>query len=203
MQGQRDRRDKAGKRFPADRARAAGERGEAEQMSMFLSLVLRHRPQEAGITLDEHGWADVNELLAGVNRTGRKINMDTLERIVRENSKQRYAFNEDHTKIRANQGHSVRVDVELKAAEPPRYLYHGTASRFLPKIQREGIRKMSRQYVHLSGDFETAMAVGKRHGIPVVITIDAAAMVRDGVEFYRSENGVWLCEHVEPKYFVS
>ena len=203
MQGQRDRRDKAGKRFPADRARAAGERGEAEQMSMFLSLVLRHRPQEAGITLDEHGWADVDALLAGVNRTGRKINMDTLERIVRENSKQRYAFNEDHTKIRANQGHSVRVDVELKAAEPPKYLYHATATRFLPAIQGEGIRRMSRQYVHLSGDFETAMAVGKRHGIPVVITIDAAAMARDGVEFYRSENGVWLCEHVEPKYFVS
>ena len=129
------------------------------KLGRFLSLVLRHDPHAAGITLDGHGWADVDALLAGVNRTGRKINMDTLERIVRENSKQRYAFNEDHTKIRANQGHSVRVDVELKAAEPPKYLYHGTATRFLPAIEGEGIRRMSRQYVHLSGDFETAMAV--------------------------------------------
>ena len=173
------------------------------RLGRFLSLVLRHDPHAAGITLDEHGWADVNALLAGVNRTGRKIDLFTLERIVRENNKQRYSFNEDHTKIRANQGHSISVDVELKEAGPPKYLYHGTASRFLPAIQAEGIRKMSRQHVHLSGDFETAMAVGKRHGIPVVITIDAAAMARDGVEFYRSENGVWLCEHVEPKYFVS
>lgn len=172
------------------------------KLGRFLSLVLRHDPSAAGITLDEHGWADVDELLAGVNRTGRKIDMAVLERIVRENNKQRYAFNEGRTKIRANQGHSISVDVELKAAEPPKYLYHGTASRFLPAIQAEGIRKMSRQYVHLSGDFETAMAVGRRHGIPVVVTIDAAAMARDGVSFYRAENGVWLCGHVEPKYFV-
>ncbi len=172
------------------------------KLGRFLSLVLRHNPSAAGITLDEHGWADVEKLLVGVNRTGRKIDMSTLERIVRENNKQRYSFNENHTKIRANQGHSVQVDVELREVEPPRYLYHGTASRFLPAIQAEGIRKMSRQYVHLSGDFETAMAVGKRHGIPVVITIDAEAMARDGVTFYRSENGVWLCEHVEPKYFL-
>ena len=173
------------------------------KLGRFLILVLRHDPHAAGITLDEHGWADVDELLAGVNRTGRKIDRVTLERIVRENNKQRYSFNGDGTKIRANQGHSLQVDVELKAAQPPKYLYHGTASRFLPAIQAEGIRKMSRQHVHLSGDFETAMAVGKRHGIPVVITIDAGAMARDGVAFYRSENGVWLCGHVEPKYFVS
>ena len=96
-----------------------------------------------------------------------------------------------------------KVSLELRETEPPKYLYHGTATRFLPSIHREGIRKMGRQYVHLSGDFETAMAVGRRHGIPVVITIDAGAMARDGVAFYRSENGVWLCGHVEPKYFVS
>lgn len=171
------------------------------KLGRFLSLVLRHKPEEAGITLDRHGWADVRKLLAGVKRTGRKIDMETLERIVRENNKQRYSFNENHTKIRANQGHSVQVDVELKETEPPQYLYHGTASRFLSSIHREGIRKMSRQYVHLSGDFETAMAVGQRHGNPVVITVDAAAMARDGVTFYRSENGVWLCEHVAPRYF--
>ena len=145
----------------------------------------------------------MNELLAGVNRTGRRIDLPTLERIVRENNKRRYAFSEDHTKIRANQGHSIPVDVELREEKPPRYLYHGTATRFLPAIQGEGIRRMGRQYVHLSGDFETAMAVGKRHGIPVVITIDAAAMARDGVTFYRSENGVWLCEHVPARYFLT
>ena len=173
------------------------------KLGRFLSLVLRHDPSAAGISLDGHGWADVKELLAGVSRTGRKIDMDTLERIVRENNKQRYSFNEDHTRIRANQGHSLSVDVELREETPPQYLYHGTATRFFPAIQREGIRKMSRQYVHLSGDFQTARAVGRRHGSPVVITVDAQAMARDGVGFYRSENGVWLCEHVEPKYFVS
>lgn len=171
-------------------------------LGRFLSLVLRHQPSAAHITLDAHGWADVDALLAGCAQAGRSLTREDLERIVRENDKTRYSFNDDHTKIRANQGHSVRVDVELRETEPPKYLYHGTATRFLPSIHREGIRKMGRQYVHLSGDFETAMAVGKRHGIPVVITIDAEAMAREGVAFYRSENGVWLCEHVEPKYLV-
>ena len=173
-----------------------------ESLGRFLSLVLRHQPQAAYITLDRHGWADIEKLLAGCVRAGKSMDRETLERIVRENSKQRYSLSPDGKKIRANQGHSISVDVELKEAEPPKYLYHGTASRFLPAIQAEGIRKMSRQYVHLSGDFETAMAVGRRHGIPVVVTIDAAAMARDGVSFYRAENGVWLCGHVEPKYFV-
>ena len=172
------------------------------KLGRFLSLVLRHEPGAAGITLDENGWADVEELLAGVRRTGRQIDMDTLERIVRENNKQRYSFNEDHTKIRANQGHSIRVDVELKEAEPPQYLFHGTASRFLPAIRREGIRKMDRQYVHLSDDFQTAVEVGRRHGAPVVVTVNAAAMTRDGVTFYLSANGVWQCEYVAPKYFI-
>ena len=172
------------------------------KLGKFLSLVLRHEPGAAGITLDKNGWADVEELLAGVRRTGRQIDMDTLERIVRENNKQRYSFNEDHTKIRANQGHSIQVDVELKEAAPPQYLFHGTASRFLPAIQREGIRKMDRQYVHLSADYQTALSVGRRHGSPVVLTVDASAMARDGVTFYLSANGVWQCEYVSPKYFT-
>ena len=173
------------------------------KLSKFLSLVLRHEPSAAGITLDEHGWADVEALLSGVCRTGRRIDMDTLERIVRENNKQRYSFNEDHTKIRANQGHSLYVDVELKEAQPPQYLYHGTAPRFLPAIRQEGIRKMGRQHVHLSGDFQTALAVGRRHGTPVVITINAEAMARDGVALYLSANGVWLCDYVSPEYFTA
>ena len=173
------------------------------KLGKFLSLVLRHNPQAAGITLDEHGWADVQELLAGVRHSGREIDMETLERIVQENNKQRYSFNADHTKIRANQGHSLQVDVELTAAKPPRYLYHGTAARFLAAIRQEGIKKMSRQYVHLSSDFQTAMEVGRRHGSPVVITINAEAMAHDGVTFYLSENGVWLCEYVAPEYFFA
>lgn len=173
------------------------------RLGRFLSLVLRHNPGAAGISLDEHGWADVQELLAGVRRSGRQINMEKLERIVHENNKQRYSFNADHAKIRANQGHSLQVDVELTAVQPPRYLYHGTAARFLPAIQQEGIKKMSRQYVHLSGDFQTAMEVGRRHGSPVVLTINAEAMAHDGVSFYQSENGVWLCEYVAPVYFFT
>lgn len=171
------------------------------KLGRFLSLVLRHQPEAAGIRLDEHGWADVQQLLEGVSKTGRLIDMDTLERIVRENSKQRYRFNEDHTKIRANQGHSLDVDVELKRADPPQYLYHGTAERFLPAIRAQGLMKMSRQYVHLSQSFETALQVGRRHGRPVVLTVDAAAMTRDGAVFYLAENGVWLCEHVPARYF--
>lgn len=172
------------------------------RLGKYLSLVLRHNPQAAGITLDEHGWADVEALLAGVCRTGWRINMETLERIVRENNKNWYSFNENHTKIRANQGHSLPVDVELRKTKPPQYLYHGTAARFHASIQREGIKKMGRQYVHLSGDFQTAMEVGRRHGSPVVVTINAKAMAADGVTFYCSENGVWLCEYVDPQYFV-
>ena len=156
------------------------------RLSKFISLILRHQPQVIGITLDEHGWADVGELLEGIRKT-RYIDMEMLEEIVRSDEKQRYSFSENKALIRANQGHSIPVDVELREEKPPRYLYHGTATRFLPAIQGEGIRRMGRQYVHLSGDFETAMAVGKRHGIPVVITIDAAAMARDGVTFYILE----------------
>lgn len=172
------------------------------KLGRFLSLVLRHKPSAAGITLDAHGWADVGELLSGVRHTGRQIDMDTLERIVRENNKRRYSFNEDHTKIRANQGHSIPVDIELREEKPPRRLYHGTAERFLPSIRQEGIQKRTRQFVHLSADFQTAVEVGRRHGAPVVIVIDADAMARDGAVFYLSENGVWLCDYVAPEYFL-
>ena len=172
------------------------------ELGRFLCLVLRHNPGAAYLRLDAHGWADVKELLAGVNRAGKRIDMETLERIVRENNKQRYSFNEDHTKIRANQGHSIAVDVQLKQALPPKLLYHGTASRFLNAIWTEGITRQSRQYVHLSPDYPTAVQVGARHGTPVVLEIDAAAMAADGFPFYLSENGVWLCTHVPRKYIT-
>lgn len=146
------------------------------ELGRFLSFVLRHNPSAAGIGLDPNGWANVDELLAGVNRSGRRINMETLERIVRENNKKRYCFNEDHTKIRANRGHSTEVDVELKAKTPPDTLYHGTASRFQDSIRQKGILKQNRRHVHLSADIDTAVKVGSRHGKPFLLPIDAAAM---------------------------
>lgn len=170
------------------------------KLSMFISLVLRHKPDEAHITLDEHGWADVKELLAGINDTGRKIDMDILEEIVRTDNKQRYSFNEDKTLIRANQGHSIPVDVELEEKQPPKFLYHGTADRFLESIMIEGLKPMSRLYVHLSKDEETAVKVGKRHGKPVVLKIGAEEMYHDGKKFYLSQNGVWLTKYIEKKY---
>ena len=171
------------------------------KLGRFLSLVLRHEPQAAGITLDQHGWADVEALIAGVRRAGRTIDRETLERIVRENNKQRYAFNDDHTKIRANQGHSVPVDVELQVKEPPEYLFHGTAVRFLEQIRKEGLLPMSRLYVHLSQDKDTALKVGKRHGSPVVLKVSSGQMHRAGHRFFLSENGVWLIKAVGPEYF--
>lgn len=166
----------------------------------FLSLILRHQPDVAGITLDPNGWADVDVLLAGMRRKGHSIDMAILEEIVETNDKKRYYFNEDKTKIRANQGHSIQVDVELKEAEPPEYLYHGTADRFVDVIMKTGLQKRSRNHVHLSKDRETAVNVGGRHGKPMVLRILAQTMRRDGYVFYLSENGVWLVDEVPVSY---
>ena len=172
------------------------------KLGRFLSLVLRHSPSAAFLRLDENGYADVELLLLGCRRAGHSIDRETLERIVSENDKQRYCFNTDHTKIRANQGHSVSVNLELKAAIPPARLYHGTATRFLGSIRREGITRQSRQHVHLSADRETAATVGSRHGVPAILPIDTAAMVQDGYQFWLSENGVWLCLAVPWRYII-
>lgn len=174
--------------------------GRLDKLSVFISLVLRHKPDAAGIVLDEHGWANVEELINGINHTGRKIDITILEEIVRTDNKQRYSFNEDKTLIRANQGHSVPVDVDLKEKEPPEFLYHGTADRFLKDIMAEGLKPMSRLYVHLSKDIETANKVGKRHGSPVILRVQSGKMNQDGIKFYISENGVWLTKKVDVKY---
>lgn len=174
--------------------------GNLDKLSVFISLVLRHRPDAANISLDEHGWANVDELIRGISDTGRTINMELLEEIVRTDNKQRYSFNEDKTLIRANQGHSIPVDVELEEKQPPQYLYHGTAERFLDAIMAEGLKPMSRLYVHLSKDAETAVKVGKRHGKPVVLKIKAEEMEKDGIRFYLSRNNVWLTKYVDKKY---
>lgn len=168
-------------------------------ISRYLSLILRHRPDVIGIALDAHGWADVDELLKGI---GREYHVDRgmLEEIVRSDGKQRYSFNEDRSKIRANQGHSIPVDVDLSPAQPPLTLYHGTADRFTASIEMQGLLPQSRLYVHLSCDERTARNVGLRHGSPVVYLVDAGRMHRDGYVFYRSVNGVWLTKTVPAQY---
>ena len=171
-----------------------------QNMSRYLSYLLRHDPAAAGIALDRNGWAKVDELLAGVCAKGRVLNFETLVTIVENDQKHRYSFNEDRTMIRANQGHSVAVDLEMKQLPPPDVLYHGTAEKYLPSIREKGILKRSRNYVHLSMDAETARKVGARHGVPVVLVIDAAQMAQDGFLFILSENGVWQTEEVPFRY---
>lgn len=172
------------------------------KLSKFLSLLLRHHPEIAGIQLDEHGWADVDDLLAGMNNKGRRIDEALLDEIVASDAKSRYSFSPDHKLIRANQGHSIPVDVELEAVDPPEILYHGTADRFLPSIRAEGLTRQSRLYVHLSNDVTTARKVGARHGKSVVLTIRAGDMARAGYLFYLSVNKVWLCKHVPAEYIL-
>lgn len=174
-------------------------RDEKTARSVLLARILRHQPELAGIALDAHGWADVEALLQGFQRH-RSMSREQLEEIVATDEKGRYAFNADHTKIRANQGHSIPVDVELEALEPPAVLYHGTADRFLPSIRRIGLVPGKRLYVHLSPDEETAVKVGRRHGRPVVLRVRAGAMAAEGMVFYRSANGVWLTKEVPPRY---
>lgn len=165
------------------------------KISRYISLILRHKPEAIGITLDEHGWANVSELLNGVG-----INMSELEFIVKTDDKQRYSFNEDKTLIRANQGHSIPVDVELEEVKPPESLWHGTGEKYVQNISQMGLIPKSRLYVHLSSDIETALTVGKRHGVPNIFRVSAEKMYQDGFKFYRSANGVWLTKHVPVDY---
>lgn len=170
------------------------------KLSKFLSMVLRHHPETIQLKLDNKGWADVDELIQAMRRNGKRINPVILDQIVKTDQKQRYSYSPDKKKIRANQGHSIAVDVELKAAEPPEFLYHGTAQRFIDSIKRQGLKSMGRNYVHLSFDKNTAETVGRRHGNPVILTVAAGRMSRAGYVFYLSENQVWLTEHVPPEY---
>jgi len=169
--------------------------------SKFMSQVLRHRPEKIGITLDKNGWTNVDALIEGMNKSGRiPVTLDDVKYVVATNDKQRFTFNEDFTKIRANQGHSIPVDVELEETAPPAVLYHGTSTGSLQSILENGIIARRRLYVHLSGDIETAIKVGKRHGKPVVLNIDAVKMYKEGYKFFLSANGVWLTEKVPIEY---
>lgn len=170
-----------------------------KEISKFISLILRHKPDVIGITLDEHGWARVDELIEGISKTS-PIDMSMLEKIVSEDEKQRYSFNEDKTRIRANQGHSIPVDVELEKRTPPDMLWHGTGAKYVASIDEQGLIPKSRLYVHLSADYETAVKVGARHGKPEIYQVDCKAMVQDGYDFFLSVNGVWLTKVVPVKY---
>lgn len=169
------------------------------KLSKYLSKILRHEPEIIGITLDEHGWANVEELIKGIAKD-REFNREILEEIVRTDEKQRYSFNEDKTMIRANQGHSIPVDVELDEEVPPEILFHGTGEKFVQSINESGLVPKSRLYVHLSKDRETACNVGRRHGKPYIYKVLSGEMYRDGYKFYLSKNGVWLAKNVPVKY---
>ena len=154
------------------------------EISKFLSLVLRHKPETIGLCLNPQGWVLVEALLDAAREHGKSIHRDVLDEVVFTNNKQRFAFSEDGLSIRANQGHSIEVDLELIPQIPPKILYHGTATRFVPLIKATGLLKMNRQHVHLSSDGITAKRVGARHGIPVVLKIDAERMAADCHSFF-------------------
>ncbi len=169
-------------------------------ISKFLSLVLRHKPETIGLVLDKNGWVPIQSLLEAANAHNYRISRELLDEVVFRNDKMRFTFSPDGLKIRANQGHSVNVNLELEPVEPPEILYHGTIERFLKSISESGLLKMKRQHVHLSATIETAKNVGRRRGKPVVLSVAALKMHSDGHQFFLSANGVWLTEFVAYKY---
>lgn len=171
------------------------------RISKFLSLVLRHRPEYIDLQLNENGWANVTAIIEKAKSKNVHFSFEQLENIVATNDKQRFAFNDDRTLIRANQGHSVKtIDLELEAIKPPEMLFHGTVEKFVDSIKRTGLQKRSRQHVHLSEDLDTATKVGSRRGDAVILKIISGQMYEHGLEFYQSENGVWLTNHVPVEY---
>lgn len=168
--------------------------------SKFLSLVLRHQPETIGIELDENGWTDVPKLIQQLNKHGKKINFEILKYIVETNSKKRFSFSDNFEKIRASQGHSVEVELGYSTMQPPEILYHGTGQQSVESILITGLEKRSRQHVHLSADLETAIKVGKRHGKPAIFEVLAYDLFLTGTDFYISDNGVWLTDHVPPSF---
>jgi putative RNA 2'-phosphotransferase len=170
------------------------------RISKFLSKHLRHQPQQLGLTLAPGGWVTIDDLLAACARHGMPLSREELDTVVARNDKRRFSFDETGERIRANQGHSVKVDLQLAQVEPPAILYHGTKRDVVHVILREGLRKMRRHHVHLAADIPTAIRVGRRHGQPVVFAVDASAMCEAGSVFFRSANGVWLVDVVPPRY---
>jgi putative RNA 2'-phosphotransferase len=171
------------------------------KISKFLSLILRHSPETIHANMDKNGWVSIQELIDNANKyKNLHLTIDLIKAIVATNDKQRFIISDDGEKIRANQGHSIKVDLELEIKIPPDILYHGTAKRFLDSIMKDGLRPMKRQHVHLSRTEEIAITVGKRHGKPIVLYIDAKRMYEEGYKFYLSENKIWLVDKVPMKY---
>lgn len=170
------------------------------RLSKFLCFVLRHHPEDVGIEIDKNGWVPVDMLLYAVKEHGRSIDRGVLSRIVTEDRKGRFSFSEDGTRIRANYGHSLAIQLDLIPLVPPDDLYHGTARRFVESIKRHGLNPGSRQYVHLSPDRDTAYSVGRRHGEAVILTIRAGRLHAVGHKFYRAAWGTWLIEAVPVEY---
>jgi putative RNA 2'-phosphotransferase len=170
------------------------------RISKFLSLVLRHKPHSIGLALDEHGWANVDDLISKANQAGIALTPELLDLVVEKNNKKRFSFSADRLRIRANQGHSIPVDLELEPQHPPEYLFHGTVRRNLASIKEKGLLHGRRNHVHLSIDEETAFQVGRRHGSPLVLKIKAKAMDAAGCQFWLSVNEVWLAEQVPVEF---
>ena len=170
-------------------------------ISKLLSKILRHQPDLIDIQLDENGWVEVSTLLQNLEKYQTQISFEQLKEVVDTNSKKRFSFNDDFSKIRANQGHSIEVDLALQTQTPPDILYHGTVEKNLDSIFEKGLSKMNRHHVHLSADTETAQKVGMRHGKPIILTIESKKMYDQGYVFYLSENQVWLTDSV-PSEFI-
>ena len=173
----------------------------AKGRSKLLSLVLRHQPELAGLQLGPGGWVNIDDLLAGLAAMNKAISRDQLLALVKANDKRRFSVSKDGVAIRAAQGHSINIDLGLSPRQPPAILYHGTATRFMKVIAREGLRPMARDHVHLSADIDTATKVGARHGSPVILSINAAGLHQSGQEFFKADNAVWLTASIAPKWF--
>lgn len=173
---------------------------EKNNISKFLSLVLRHKPEEIGLILDDEGWASVNELIEKINNTGLALTFEDLKEVVETNDKKRFVFSNDFSMMRANQGHSIDVDLKLEPVTPPTILYHGTAEKNIASILEKGILKQDRNYVHLSADIDTATKVGMRYGKPIIIEVLALKMHNNGHLFYLSDNNVWLTDFVDSNF---
>ncbi|MFM2483476.1 RNA 2'-phosphotransferase [Celerinatantimonas sp. YJH-8] len=179
---------------------------ELNQISKFLSLILRHKPDTIGIELDSNGWANIEEIIIKTNKFKydgiSPLNLPLIKEVVKNNDKKRFSISEDGEYIRANQGHSINVDLQFQPISPPETLYHGTATRFLTSITEHGLKSQQRQYVHLSTDVETAITVGQRYGNPIVLEVKAQLMYKQGFKFYQAKNNVWLIDNV-PSEFIS
>ncbi|WP_434709171.1 RNA 2'-phosphotransferase [Pseudomonas sp. R1-1] len=174
-----------------------------DETSKFLSYVLRHEPQKIGLTLDSHGWADINALISGAARDGRTLDRVLIEAVVASSDKKRFSISTDGLCIRAVQGHSTEtVELQFDEKHPPQMLYHGTATRFLDSINEQGLIPGSRHHVHLSEEIATATSVGQRYGSVVILEIAAQQMQEEGFKFYQAENGVWLTDHVPPHFMI-